>query len=133
MNTWKSIWAVVAGILVALILSVGTDFILEKLGIFPPIGTSVFGTWMLALAFFYRTIYGIIGAYITAALAPRRPMKHVMILGTLGLIVTVIGGIAMWDKGAHWYTLLLMITALPTAWLGGKLFTVKIHPARDIV
>ena len=133
MNTWKSIWAVVAGILVALILSVGTDFILEKLGIFPPIGTSVFETWMLALAFFYRTIYGIIGAYITAVLAPSRPMKHVLILGTLGLIATVTGGILMWDKGAHWYTLLLMITALPTAWLGGKLFAGKVQPARDIV
>jgi hypothetical protein len=60
-------------------------------------------------------------------------MKHVMILGTLGLIVTVIGGIVMWDKGAHWYTLLLMITALPTACLGGKLFIVKAQPARDIV
>lgn len=36
MNTFKSIGAVVAGFLTVVVLSVGTDFILESLGIFPP-------------------------------------------------------------------------------------------------
>ena len=73
-STLKSIWAVVAGILIGATLSIGTDFILESLGVFPPITEGLFVTWMLALALFYRCAYTVLSGYVTAKLAPQNPM-----------------------------------------------------------
>ena len=120
-NIFKSIGAVLVGFIAVVILSVGTDFILESLGIFPPIGQGLFITWMLVLALFYRIIYTIAGGYITASLAPNRPMRHVIILGIIGTVAGLLGVIVGWELSAHWYPIALVITAFPTTWLGGKL------------
>jgi hypothetical protein len=67
----------------------------------------------------------VLGAYITARLAPNRPMMHALILGALGTVAAAAGAIAMWDKmpviGPQWYALVLIVLGLPTAWLGGNL------------
>ena len=80
---------------------------------------------LFALATAYRTIFGVLGAYITARLAPSRPMMHALILGALGTVAAAAGAIAMWDKmpaiGPKWYALALIAPRLPAAWLGGKL------------
>lgn len=123
MNTFKSIGAALAGIIVIVILSVVTDYILESTGIFPPPDQGLFVTWMLMLALVYRSIYGVIGGYVTAAIAPARPMKLVIILGIIGTVASIFGAIAGWDLSAHWYPIALVITALPTTWWGGKLKT----------
>jgi hypothetical protein len=122
-NTLKSIGAVVAGFVTVVILSLLTDTILEQVGIFPPIGTGLFVTWMLVLAFIYRSVYAVVGGYVTAALAPDRPMHHVTILGILGIIGGTLGVIAGWDLSAHWYPIALAVTAFPLTWWGGKLKT----------
>ena len=122
-NTLKSIGAVVAGFVTVVILSLLTDTILEQLGVFPPIGTGLFVTWMLVLAFVYRSIYAVVGGYVTASLAPDRPMRHVTILGVIGIIGGTLGVIAGWDLSAHWYPIALAVTAFPLTWWGGKLKT----------
>lgn len=71
-NSLKSIGAVFAGFVAVFILSTVTDFILESLGIFPPVTQGLFITWMLVLALTYRTVYAVLGGYITARLAPSR-------------------------------------------------------------
>lgn len=38
-----------------------------------------------------------------------------------GFMLTLAGGIAMWDKGAHWYPIALALSALPCAWYGATL------------
>ena len=52
-------------------------------------------------------------------------MGHALLLGALGLFVNVLGTALTWNKGPafapHWYPLVLIVLALPTAWLGGKL------------
>ncbi len=121
MKTLKSIGAVLAGLLTVVILSVATDAILEKLGVFPPQNKGLFITWMLVLAFFYRGIYTIIGGYITARLAPANPMRHVTILGIIGIVLGTLGVIVGWDLSQHWYPISLAIAAFPLTWLGGKL------------
>jgi hypothetical protein len=119
----RSVGAVLAGIVVGVALSLGTDAILHRAGIIPPLGTPA-GNGVLALATIYRTVYGVIGSYVTARLAPNRPMFHAMIPGVLGFIVSIAGAVVTWNRaefGPHWYPVLLVILALPTAWLGGKL------------
>lgn len=123
MKTLKSIGAVLAGIIVLAALSVITDTILEKAGIFPPPEQGLFITWMLALALTYRCIYQIIGGYVTAALAPSNPKKHVTILGIIGVVLSIVGIVVGWNLSQHWYPIALAVLAYPTVWLGGKLRT----------
>ena len=122
----KSIGAVLAGFLVVVILSVVTDFILETLGVLPPATKpEAYAPWMLLFALLYRTVFTIAGGYITAMLAPNRPMRHVVILGVIGTIGGILGVIAGWNLSAHWYPIALALLAFPSVWVGGKLFVKK--------
>jgi hypothetical protein len=131
MNTLKSIGAVLIGIIVLAALATITDTILESTGVFPPaIGQGTYSTWMLMLALIYRCIYQVVGAYITAALAPSNPMKHVIILGIIGTVLGFLGVAASvmelvpgFDPSQIWYPIALAALAFPTVWLGGKLRT----------
>ena len=73
----------------------------------------------------YRIVYGVLGSYITARLSPTRPMQHALIVGVVGLVLSSAGAAATWNAGPEfgprWYPLALVATALPCAWLGGKL------------
>jgi hypothetical protein len=123
-NIFKSIGAVVAGFFTVALFSIGTDVALESIGVFPPPEEGgVFVTWMLLLAFIYRTIYTVLGGYVTASLAPQNPIKHVVILGVIGTAVGTLGAIVAWDLSSHWYPIALVVAALPSTWLGGKLAT----------
>jgi uncharacterized membrane protein YcaP (DUF421 family) len=112
----------VAGFLAVVVLSNGTDILLNKLGIFPPLGQ-----WkadrLFVWATIYRTVDGIIGSYITARLAPQRPMWHAMIGAIIGMILGAAAAAATWNKdiGPHWYPLALVVLAIPCAWIGGKI------------
>lgn len=121
----KSAWAIVAGVTAGIILSIATDMILQKNGAMKTDPFDANPAWLIFLVIIYRTIYNIAGAYITARLAPAKPMKHVMILGTLGLMLEIIGTIVMWHLPPHWYPIALDVLALPSAWLGGKLALIK--------
>lgn len=125
-NILKSIGAVVAGFFTVVLFSIGTDLALEAVGIFPrPDVEGLFVMWMLALAFVYRTLFTILGGYVTARLAPQKPMKHAIILGLVGMVVGTLGAIAAWDLSPHWYPIALVVAALPSTWFGGKLATLR--------
>jgi peptidoglycan/LPS O-acetylase OafA/YrhL len=70
-------------------------------------------------------VFGVLGAYIAARLAPDRPMHHALWLGAIGLLASIVGAAVTWNKGPafgpHWYPLALVVLALPQSWLGGKL------------
>ncbi len=122
-NTFRSILAVFAGFVTVVILSVGTDFVLELRGIFTPPDQGLFTPWMLMVALIYRCVYTVAGGYVTARLSPNRPMRHVIILGSIGIVAATVGTVVAWDLSPHWYPIALVITALPCTWLGGKLTT----------
>ena len=122
----RSIGAVLTGMFVGILLTLATDVVCHAIGVFPPWGQSMAGyEKSLMLATIYRTVYGVAGSYIAARLAPDRPMLHAMILGVLGLLVTIGGTVVTWNKGPafgpHWYPVALIVLALPTAWAGGQL------------
>ena len=123
-NFPRSIGAVLAGIAVVFVLSLGTDAILHATGAFPGWGKPM-GDGLFAVATAYRIVFGIIGGFVTAALAPGKRMKHALIMGTVGLVFSILGAAATWNKGPEfgpkWYPLSLVITALPCAWLGARL------------
>jgi hypothetical protein len=89
-NTLKSIRAVVFGALVGILLSTGSDSVLRAMGYFPA-GGQPMADGQFAVATLYRTLYGIAGAYLTARLAPNRPLMHALILGFLGFVASIAG------------------------------------------
>jgi drug/metabolite transporter (DMT)-like permease len=126
----RSILAVLAGIIVGVILSLVTDEVLHAIGVFPPWDQPP-GNGPLLLATAYRTVYGILGSYVMARLAPNRPMRHALIGGVIGLVVSTVGAVVTWNKGPvfgpHWYPLALIVLAIPTAWMGGRLREVQLR------
>ena len=120
----KSIGAVVAGFLTVAVLSTATDAVLENTGIFPSYEYQMANgspVWLLLTALTYRSIYAILGGFVTAKLAPSKPMKLVKILAVLGTIGGIAGIFAGWQYGNQWYPIALAATAYPLVWLGGKL------------
>jgi hypothetical protein len=120
----RSIWAVVAGFLAVFILSTAVDAVLHATHVYPPMGQAMSDS-LFVLATAYRTLFTILGGYITARLAPNRPMRHAIILGIVGMIAGTIGLVAFWNKGPefgpHWYPIALVVEAIPCTWLGAKL------------
>lgn len=120
-NLWRSTGAILAGFFAVFALSLATDQVFHALAIYPPWGEPMTATAPLLLALSYRIIYGIAGGYLVAALAPHHPLGHALIMGGVGFVLSIAGGIAMWDMGAHWYPIVLALTAIPCAWAGAAL------------
>jgi hypothetical protein len=120
----RSAAAVLLGFLSVAVLSLATDQILHVLGVYPPWGEPMWDPWLNLLALSYRILYTVLGGYITARLAPASPMRHVAVVGILGLIAGSAGAIAaitLADLGPNWYPIALAVTGFPCVWLGGVL------------
>jgi hypothetical protein len=120
----RRVGAVFAGLFFIVGLDIGIDILMHATGVFPawflPMPTNL---WILAVA--YRVIDSIAGSYITALIAPDRPVVHALILGATGVLLSTAGLLATWNKGPEfgpkWYPIALVIIALPCALIGGTL------------
>jgi uncharacterized membrane protein len=127
-SPWRSTGAVVLGFVAVVLLSLGTDEVLHLLKVYPPWGQPMFDPRLNLLALSYRIVYSVIGSYIAARFAPRNPMRHAMVLGVVGFILSVPGVIFIIthrELGPVWYPVAIVITALPCAWIGGLLYQRK--------
>lgn len=123
-NLPKSFLAFFAGFLSVAVLSLATDQILHVLKIYPPWGQPMESAGLLSLALAYRCVYTIFGAWLTARLAPRNPWRHVLVLGIVGFIMSLLGmgaALAHPELGPRWYPIALVVTTIPCIWLGGVL------------
>jgi hypothetical protein len=128
-RTGRSVVALLAGFVAVVVLSLGTDSLLRAACIFPALAQPM-SNQLFLLATAYRTVYGVVGSYITAWVAPNRPMQHALIGGLIGFVLSIVGVVVTWNKtelGPHWYPLALVATALPGAWLGGKIRVMQLH------
>ena len=124
MKTLKSIGAILAGMIAIFALSTLTDVVLEKSGLMKlPFADNPL--WLMILVTLYRNIYVLAGSYVTASLAPGEPMKHSIILASIGFILGIAGAVVMWHVPPHWYPIALIILGWPSCWLGAKLKTEK--------
>jgi len=121
----NSVVAVLAGLFVNAILSSATDMILVAVGVFPPLhefgNPAFFSDSLLLLALLYRTAFGVFGCYLTARLAPRRPMTHSLALAGIGFLIGVAGALATWGVWQSWYSLAIIAVTLPSGWLGARI------------
>jgi hypothetical protein len=119
----RSVAAIVTGFLVVVLLSLGTDQILHMLNVYPPWGQPMWEPGDNLLALGYRSVFTVLGGYVTARLAPSNPMRHVLMLAAIGLVVGVVAAIGTipMKLGPAWYPIALALTGPAFTWLGGKL------------
>jgi hypothetical protein len=122
-NFLRSVLALFLGFVTVVVLSLGTDQVFHVLEVFPPWSEPMNDTSDNLLALAYRCVYGIVGSYVTARFAPHSPMLHVWTGAGIGFVLSTLGIIAAinMNLGPVWYPVLLTLTALPCAWLGGML------------
>ena len=125
-NTGRSIWAVAAAFLLVIPVTLGIDHVFHLTGVYPPYGEPMWGVGQNLLALGYRVILGVVAAWLTARLAPWKPMKHVWIQAGIGQVIGILGIMPVLMKpemfGPLWYPVLLAVTVIPCAWLGGRIY-----------
>lgn len=123
----RSVGAVLLGFIVVVVLSLGTDQVLHVLQVYPPWGQPMHDPGLNFLALSYRCVYAVLGSYLTARFAPHSPMRHALIGGAIGFVISLAGAIAAipMDLGPMWYPIVLAFSSLPCAWLGGALYQRK--------
>jgi hypothetical protein len=116
----RSIGAIVTGFILIGVLAFGTDAALRNSvpRFFGP-DDRVTDVSLLMFVLFYVFVYATFGCWLTARLAPSRPMRHALILGVLGLVFNVVGTVQMWHTAPAWYHVVALALVMPAAWLGG--------------
>ena len=116
----------VAGVLVIIVVTTLVDIILHATGVFPPMNQPINNALAL-LATSYRIAISVGGAWLTARLAPEKPMKHAIILGCVGVVLGLVGVVATWNLGLgpRWYPISLVVLAIPQCWVGGKIYEIQ--------
>jgi hypothetical protein len=119
----RSILSIFLGFITVVVLSLGTDEVFHLIRVYPPWGQPMNDPGLNLLALAYRIIYTVLGSYIAARLAPSSPMLHAWVLGVIGFVIGTAGAIATipMHLGPAWYPIAIAATALPCAWLGGRL------------
>ena len=118
----RSIVAIVVGFAFIAVLSFGTDALVRLTlpNAFDASGRTE-RLSVLILSLVYVGVYAVVGCYLTARLAPSRPMWHALILGLIGLVFTAAGTIVLWSTAPAWYNILSLLLVMPYAWIGGRL------------
>jgi hypothetical protein len=116
----RSLGAIGAGTLAVIVLSLGIDQLLHVAHVYPPWGYAMPEPGLNLLALSYRCAFNVVGAYLTARLAPRNPGRHLVIFASIGFALGTVGAIATipMHLGPSWYPIGLALSAWPCTWLG---------------
>lgn len=129
----RSILAIAFGFVFIAVLSIGADRVLKSTmpAAFSPAGR-VDSVPVLLVIIGYVFVFSMTGCYLTARFAPDRPLQHALVVGLLGLVLSVAGTVVFWESAPAWYHLTSIALVLPAAWLGGRLRAMQFetHPPR---
>lgn len=120
-NILKSIGAVLAAFIAVGVVTTATDYVFEPFLGIASVSISLVFAWMVI----YRFIYDTLGCYLVARLAPNHPIRHVWIVGILGLVIGLTGTILLVGNpaaGPLWYGIVVALSSLLSAWLGARLY-----------
>ena len=125
-NLGQTFAALAVGFFVPALLSRTVTDILQRQtpGSFDRVGRTQ-TVWVLLVMLSCSAIFGILGSYLAAQLAPRRPMFHALLLGMFRLTLILLLPLLLLigaDLATPWYHVADAVLALPCAWLGGFLW-----------
>jgi len=93
-NVLRSLGAVILGFVLIAALSTVSDAVLESIGAIPKGKLPVHGAETTLIGILaYRAVFSIAGCFLTAKLAPSRPLIHALILVALGITVSLLGSL----------------------------------------
>jgi len=81
-----------------------------------------------AATIFYASAFGVVSSYLTATLAPRRPVMHALVLGGIVFLFALCGLVGSWQRAPAWFNVGFLATVLASAWLGGIIRARQLHP-----
>jgi hypothetical protein len=118
----RSVLAVLAGFMLVAVLDLGGEFAARMIvpDSFDTYG-NVSDTGLRWVTLAYSSLFGVLGAFVTARLAPSRPVKHALILGAVLLVIAIWVTVRTWETHPAWYHIVALIFVLPESWLGGVL------------
>lgn len=129
----RSIGAVLAGVLTNIVVVGAIDAAMRAAGVFPAMFEPMDDRqWAIALA--NRVVMAVVGGFITAWLAPSRPLRHVLILGGIETLLSGLFVAVNWNKpeyGPHWFGVGVAISCVPLALLGGVLRAKQVARTRS--
>ena len=120
---WRSIAAVLAGVMAVIICSLGTDAVLHWLGVYPAPEQPMTEPGLNLLALSYRCFYNVLAAYLVIALAPGNSLRLLWIFTGIGFVLGGIGAVVTipMHLGPAWYPILLAVSPFPCSWIAWKL------------
>lgn len=119
---WRSVAAVVAGFLLAVVLAFGAEFALITLFHREPVNDSDREPTMLLILLLTTNAAVAVGGYFAAWVAVRRPRTHALILGALCLLASVPLVTTHWVNEPAWYYVGNLALVLPAATIGGWMY-----------
>lgn len=130
-HTGRLILAVIAGIVLAKILTSLTHEALYLLTDFPAPFQPMFDRRPLLISLAFHSIYAVASAMFTAKIARGRAQKAVFILGTKEAILWLAGTFLLWKDAAPWFNISKALLGIPLAMLGGWIYT-RIKHSRPV-
>lgn len=125
MNTLKGALAIFLGLIASAVLTLSTDAMLSSMGIVNMVDFQSNGMPLIIVVLLYRFTFNILGCYVAAYLAPKRPQLHAILLATAGLLLSVIGAAQMWYFAPEYYNIGLIILSLPAGLIGARIYQRK--------
>jgi len=109
----RSIVAVLTGFFLIPVLNLATNAALGRMlpEWYPAAGRVEFVPALL-LSCAYVALFGILGCWVTARLAPSRPMLHALILGALGLAVSIPTAMMAWNDTPVWFNVYNLLAVM---------------------
>lgn len=120
MKVLKSIGAVLAWFILIFALTPVTDILVQKAGFMTLEPVDANPRRVFVVVILYRCIYYAAWGYLTARLAPSKPMGHALIVWVIVFILTGIWTIMYWGVWPARYPVLVTLTSIPAVYLGAK-------------
>lgn len=121
----KSTGAIIIGLIAGASLSILSDYIMAAAGLMNMERFKDTPSHIVLIVILYRFLFNTAGCYLTAKLSPFKPMLHALAVGVIGLLLSLIGMVFMWEQATPFYNIAIMLISLPTAWIGGKLYVIN--------
>lgn len=115
---WWRVEAVGIGVIAALGLPMVIDQFFHAMNVFPPTRALIVEAGDHVLAFSYRLLALVFGAFLAARLGPPGVYRTALGIGIIVLLANALAAVSIRPEGPAWHLIAMAIIALPAAFLG---------------